>query len=196
MIKIDKLNILKQDYVNCHKCKLCESRTQVVFGNGNINCDLMIIGQSPGRTEDLEGIPFVGDAGQILDSILKEAKIYRKQCYITNSLLCFVKPGIAPETGWVASCNSRLHAEIDIIKPKIIVTLGKNALQALTHTADPIWRHRKPTKIFNGVWHIGTYHPSAAIYTGNTGILDSIAEDFKKAKKLLSNLQFIKQELI
>ena len=191
MNKAEQLTILQQNYLSCGKCDLCHTRNQVVFGFGNLDAKLMIIGQSPGVEEDKAGRPFVGISGKLLNYLLTQAKLDRLQIYITNTLLCYVKPGISTKDDQIMACRNRLQEEIGIIKPTVIVTLGAPALYALCWSKDSIWRNRKPKQLSNGIWHVATYHPAAALYHGDKGkgIIDNIITDLRKAKLIIDILE-------
>src|SRR5258706_1736485 len=126
------LGDLKTIAVVCVKCKLAKSRTQVVYGVGNPNADLMFIGEAPGRDEDLKGEPFVGRAGQLLTDIIKAMKLTRDDVYIANVIKCRPPENRNPEPDELESCRPWIRRQIEIIQPKVIVTLGRFALQSLT----------------------------------------------------------------
>ena len=191
MNKAEQLTILQQNYLSCGKCDLCHTRTAPVFGFGNLDAKLMIIGQSPGFEEDKAGRPFVGISGKLLNYMLTQAKLDRLQIYITNTLLCFVKPGVSVKDDQIMACRNRLQEEINIVKPKVIVTLGAPALYALCWSKDSIWRNRKPKQLSTGIWHVATYHPAAALYHADKGkgIIDNIITDLRKAKLIIDLLE-------
>ncbi|HEY3055077.1 MAG TPA: uracil-DNA glycosylase, partial [Thermoanaerobaculia bacterium] len=119
----------------CTKCRLAGTRTQVVWGTGNPNADLMFIGEAPGRDEDLQGQPFVGRAGQLLTDIIKAMKLSRNDVYIANVIKCRPPENRNPEPDELEACRPFIRRQIELIKPKVIVTLGKFALQSLTGKA-------------------------------------------------------------
>lgn len=176
---------LQVEYRTCMKCKLCLTRKQVVFGEGNLDSKLMVIGQCPGADEDTIGRPFQGRAGQDLNDILDEVKIDRKTIYITNSMLCYLKPGIVPPQDCLLACRLRLIREIKIINPLVILTLGKAAAFAVTKKDTTIASGLKP-KEFGLFYLVNTYHPSAASYSGDRNILMLIRNSFLEAKRLMN----------
>src|SRR5438309_3530824 len=115
----------------CEKCKLSKTRTQVVYGIGNPNADLMFIGEAPGRDEDVKGEPFVGRAGQLLTDIIKAMKLTRDDVYIANVIKCRPPENRNPEPDELDACRPFIKRQIELIQPKVIVTLGKFALQSL-----------------------------------------------------------------
>ena len=146
--------------VVCEKCKLAKTRTQVVYGVGNPNADLMFIGEAPGRDEDLQGEPFVGRAGQLLTDIIKAMKLSRDQVYIANVIKCRPPENRNPEPDEMDACRPYIRRQVEIIQPKVIVTLGRFALQSLTEKAYGITSVRGQWLEYNGVKVMPTYHPA------------------------------------
>ena len=128
----DLLDELQQIVTACVKCRLAKSRTQVVYGVGSPNADLMFIGEAPGRDEDIQGKPFVGRAGQLLTDIIKAMKLTRDDVYIANVIKCRPPENRNPEPDELDACRPWIRRQIEIIQPKVIVTLGRFALQSLT----------------------------------------------------------------
>ncbi|HEX7676653.1 MAG TPA: uracil-DNA glycosylase [Thermoanaerobaculia bacterium] len=156
---------LKAIAVVCEKCKLSKSRTQVVYGIGNPNADLMFIGEAPGRDEDLQGEPFVGRAGQLLTDILKAMKLTRDDVYIANVIKCRPPENRNPEPDELEACHPYIQRQVEIIQPKVIVTLGRFALQSLTGKAYGISSARGQWLDYNGVKVMPTYHPAYLLRT-------------------------------
>ena len=156
---------LKAIAVVCEKCKLSKSRTQVVYGIGNPNADLMFIGEAPGRDEDLQGEPFVGRAGQLLTDIIKAMKLTRDDVYIANVIKCRPPENRNPEPDELEACHPYLQRQVEIIQPKVIVTLGRFALQSLTGKAYGISSARGQWLGYNGVKVMPTYHPAYLLRT-------------------------------
>jgi DNA polymerase len=156
---------LKAIAVVCEKCKLSKSRTQVVYGVGNPNADLMFIGEAPGRDEDLKGEPFVGRAGQLLTDIIKAMKLTRDDVYIANVIKCRPPENRNPEPDELEACHPYIQRQVEIIQPKVIVTLGKFALQSLTGKAYGISAARGQWLDYNGVKVMPTYHPAYLLRT-------------------------------
>jgi len=151
--------------VVCVKCKLAKSRTQVVYGVGNPNADLMFIGEAPGRDEDLKGEPFVGRAGQLLTDIIKAMKLTRDDVYIANVIKCRPPENRNPEPDELEACHPYIQRQVEIIQPKVIVTLGRFALQSLTGKAYGISSARGNWLDYNGVKVMPTYHPAYLLRT-------------------------------
>lgn len=122
---------LKEQMQSCVACDLCETRTQVVFGSGSNSPSVMLIGEAPGEEEDKTGTPFVGQVGQKLDSILKYVGLSREDIYITNSVLCRTPNNRTPNKAELDACHWRLQQQIELLKPKVIVLLGKTAVEQI-----------------------------------------------------------------
>ncbi len=134
---------MRADIGDCTRCKLHTlGRTQIVFGVGNPHADLMFVGEAPGADEDIQGVPFVGRAGQLLTKIIEAIGLKRDDVYIANVIKCRPPQNRNPEPDEVETCEPFLFRQIDIIKPKVIVALGKFAAQTLLRTMDPISRLR------------------------------------------------------
>src|SRR5688500_10034839 len=123
---------------DCQKCPLAEGRTQVVFGTGNADSDLMFVGEAPGFHEDRQGKPFVGQAGKLLDKLLAEIGLDRKQCFIANVLKCRPPENRDPRPEEIEACQEHLFKQIELIQPKVICTLGNFATKLLTGRPDGI----------------------------------------------------------
>ena len=149
----------------CTKCRLAGTRTQVVWGVGNPDADLMFIGEAPGRDEDLKGEPFVGRAGQLLTDIIKAMKLTRGDVYIANVVKCRPPENRNPEPDELDACRPYIRRQVELIKPKVIVTLGKFALQSLTGTAHAVSAARGVWTDYNGVRVMPTYHPAYLLRT-------------------------------
>lgn len=145
----------------CTRCKLCTlGRKQVVFGVGNPSADLMFVGEAPGSDEDEQGIPFVGRAGQLLTKIIEAIEMRREDVYIANVIKCRPPGNRNPEPDEVLVCEPFLFQQIDLIKPKVIVALGKFAAQSLLRTDTPITRLRGRIHAFRGAQLVPTFHPA------------------------------------
>jgi uracil-DNA glycosylase len=156
---------LKAIAVVCEKCKLSRSRTQVVYGVGNPSADLMFVGEAPGHDEDLKGEPFVGRAGQLLTDIIKAMKLTRDDVYIANVIKCRPPENRNPEPDELEACHPYIQRQVEIIQPKVIVTLGRFALQSLTGKAYGISSVRGQWLDYNGVKVMPTYHPAYLLRT-------------------------------
>lgn len=162
----------------CEKCRLAKTRTNVVYGVGNPNADLMFIGEAPGRDEDLKGEPFVGRAGQLLTDIIKAMKLTRDDVYIANVIKCRPPENRNPEADEIEECRPFIRRQIEIIKPKVIVTLGKFALQSLMERSYGITAARGQWLEYNGVKVMPTYHP--AYLLRNPAAKKDVWADMKK----------------
>src|SRR5687768_11059127 len=161
----DTLDTLRLETHNCTACRLAGTRTNVVFGVGDPNADLMFIGEAPGREEDLQGEPFVGRAGQLLTDIIKAMKLSREKVYIANVIKCRPPENRNPEPDEIEQCRPFLRRQIALIQPKVIVTLGKFGLQALTDRAYAISSVRGQWLDYNGIKLMPTYHPAYLLRT-------------------------------
>ena len=158
---VSTLAAIREDIGECIRCKLCGlGRKQIVFGVGNPNADLMFVGEAPGRDEDIQGIPFVGRAGQKLTQIIEAIGLTRDDVYIANVIKCRPPENRNPEPDEVESCEPFLFRQIDTIKPKVIVALGKFAAQSLLKTTDPISRLRGRVYDYRGAKLVPTFHPA------------------------------------
>jgi len=150
---------------NCQNCSLHRYRTHLVFGAGNPEAKLMLIGEAPGREEDLQGKPFVGAAGKILTEGLSQVGLSREEVYIANILKCRPPGNRDPLPEEIGSCFPYLESQIEIIDPRIICALGKFAAQVLLNTSQGITHLRgKPQWYKNNITLIPIYHPAACIY--------------------------------
>jgi DNA polymerase len=146
---------------DCQRCKLAPHRTQIVFGVGNPDADLVFVGEAPGADEDARGEPFVGRAGQLLTEIIvKGMKIRRQDVYIANIIKCRPPQNRDPEPDEIAACEPFLKHQLAIINPKVIVTLGKFAAQCLLKTRTPITRLRGVWATYQGIPLMPTFHPA------------------------------------
>src|SRR6266849_4139036 len=161
----DLLAELERVVTACEKCRLSKSRTQVVYGVGNPNADLMFIGEAPGRDEDIKGEPFVGRAGQLLTDIIKAMQLTRDDVYIANVVKCRPPENRNPEQDEMDACRPHIRRQIEIIQPKVIVTLGRFALQSLTEKGYAISSVRGQWLEYNGIKVMPTYHPAYLLRT-------------------------------
>jgi DNA polymerase len=151
---------------SCQACRLCESRTQTVFGIGNPRAQWMLIGEAPGEQEDRQGEPFVGKAGQLLDQMLHAVGLTRaeappeRQVYIANVLKCRPPGNRNPEPQEVAKCEPFLQRQVELVQPRLILAMGRFAVQSLLQSAEPIGRLRGRVHQYHGVPVVVTYHPA------------------------------------
>ena len=159
---LDRLGVIAAP---CTRCRLAKTRTQVVFGVGNPNADLMFIGEAPGRDEDLKGEPFVGRAGQLLTDIIKAMKLRREDVYIANVIKCRPPENRNPEPDELDACRPYIRKQVEMIKPRVIVTLGKFGLQSLLEKAFSISSVRGSWLEYDGIKVMPTYHPAYLLRT-------------------------------
>ena len=152
---------LAQAVASCRACKLCSGRRNTVFGVGDIQADWLIVGEAPGETEDLQGEPFVGAAGQLLDNMLKALGLDRHHnVYIANVLKCRPPGNRNPQPEEVAQCEPFLRRQVQLLQPRIILAMGRFAVQSLLGTAEPIGKLRGRSHQYLGVPVVVTYHPA------------------------------------
>ena len=151
---------LRQCVSDCTRCELAESRTKTVFGIGNQSADWMIIGEAPGAEEDRRGEPFVGRAGKMLDEMLRAIGQRRDSVFIANILKCRPPNNRDPKPAEAAKCREHLDRQIALVRPKIILAVGKIAAQNLTGSDDPVGRMRGRPHDLNGIPMVVTYHPA------------------------------------
>jgi DNA polymerase len=179
------LAVIREDLGDCTRCKLHTlGRKQIVFGVGNPNADLMFVGEAPGADEDIQGEPFVGRAGQLLTKIIEAIGMKREDVYIANVIKCRPPGNRNPEPDEVEQCEPFLFRQIDTIKPKVIVALGKFAAQCLLRTSDPITRIRGREYKYRDAILMPTYHPAYLLRTPSAK--REVWEDMKRVKALLS----------
>jgi DNA polymerase len=174
----------------CTRCRLSEGRTQVVFGVGNPNADLMFVGEAPGFHEDQQGVPFVGQAGKLLDSLLGGIGLTRADVYIANVLMCRPPGNRDPAPDEIESCEPHLFRKIELIEPTVVATLGNFATKLLSGKQTGITRvHGQEQETHLGdrqVLLYPLYHPAAALYT--PAMLQVLQEDFRRLPELLGKV--------
>ena len=174
----DLLADLERIALVCEKCRLAKTRTQVVYGVGSPNADLMFVGEAPGRDEDIQGKPFVGRAGQLLTDIIKAMKLTRDDVYIANVIKCRPPENRNPEPDELDACRPWIRRQIELIQPRVIVTLGRFALQSLTEKGYAISSVRGQWLDYNGIRVMPTYHP--AYLLRNPAAKKEVWADMKK----------------
>jgi len=168
MQTVQTLEELRAEIGDCRRCKLCQGRTNIVFGVGNPRAELVFVGEGPGRDEDLKGEPFVGRAGQLLTEIItKGMKMRREDVYIANVVKCRPPENRNPEPDEIAACEPFLVKQLDLIKPRIIVALGTFAAQTLLKTKTPISRLRGVWHTHQGIKLMPTLHPAYLLRNPN-----------------------------
>ncbi len=166
----ENMEDLKDAINNCNKCKLCKNRKNIVFGVGNENAKIMFIGEGPGADEDLKGIPFVGKAGKLMDKAFLALGIKREDVYIANIVKCRPPNNRDPEPDEVAGCINYLRNQVMIIKPKIIVLLGRVALNNILGQEYKITANRGKWIEKKGILYMPTWHPAALLRDENKKI--------------------------
>ena len=184
----DRLVELYHELSDCRKCPLAEGRTNVVFGTGNADADLMFVGEAPGFHEDQQAKPFVGRAGQLLDQLLEEIGLTRRQCFIANVLKCRPPGNRDPLPAEIDACKGHLWRQIELIEPRVVCTLGNFATKLLSGSPTGITRVRgmAQAKELGGrsVFLYPIFHPAAALRTPS--MLDQLRADFEAIPRLLA----------
>ena len=179
---------------NCKKCELYKSRINPVVGDGSTDADMLFIGEAPGRKEDLQGKPFVGKAGTILDELIKSIGLRRNEVFIANIIKCRPPNNRNPLINEIKACTEHLDRQINTIKPKIIVTLGNFASKYIFNKFN--LKYDKISNIHGNIFHINSkdgvikiipsYHPAAATY--NPNLKNILIKDFKLIKNSIKHL--------
>lgn len=156
---------LQHEVQACHACNLSETRTQTVFGVGNRQAEWLLIGEAPGQNEDLQGEPFVGKAGQLLNEMLRAIGLSRQDVYIANMLKCRPPENRDPQIGELKACEHFLHSQIDLIKPRIILAVGRVAAQNLLMTQEPLSRLRGKQHQLRDIPLVVVHHPAYLLRT-------------------------------
>jgi len=154
---------LEQACKSCRACPLCERRTNVVFGVGNRRADILFVGEGPGEQEDLQGVPFVGPAGKLLDDMLSIIDLDRDKCYIANTVKCRPPGNRDPKEEEQNACGGFLNNQIGLLQPKILVCLGRIAATRIIRPDFRITREHGTWTQINGIWTTAIYHPSALL---------------------------------
>jgi len=183
---INNLEDFNSEINSCLSCSLGESRNKFVFGDGNPNADLMLIGEAPGAQEDKEGIPFVGRAGKLLNDILKAIKFEREDIYIANILKCRPPKNRDPLPSEREVCSPYLYKQIELIKPKVILCLGKVAANVMLNNNDSLTKMRSNVHEINEIKTMVTFHPAALLRNPNWK--KPVWEDVQKLRKLYDEL--------
>ena len=166
----DNWEQLEADANQCRKCKLCQNRTNVVFGTGNKQADLMFIGEGPGADEDKQGIPFVGRAGKLMNMAFEAIGLKREEVYIANIVKCRPPGNRNPEDDEATVCLNYLRNQVILVKPKIVVLLGSVALKNILGKEYGITASRGKWVEKRGIWYMPTWHPAALLRDENKKI--------------------------
>jgi DNA polymerase len=188
-----ELEQLAAEVASCTRCRLHESRTQVVFGQGSPTAAVMFVGEAPGFHEDRQGLPFVGPSGQLLNRLLAGIGLRREDVYICNVIKSRPPNNRDPLPDEIAACRPWLDRQIELIDPKVVVTLGNFAAKTLLGTATGITRLRGRTYPFQGRVLLPTFHPAAALRAERaqpgSPTMQGMEEDFQRLAKLLAELR-------
>ena len=180
------LEELNEQTLKCEKCALCKTRINVVPGEGNSRAEIMFIGEGPGKNEDEQGIPFVGAAGKLLDKLLASIYFKREDIYIANVIKCRPPGNRDPLLEEVEACRPWLDQQIEIIKPKLIVLLGRHSMDRFLPNQKISFDHGKPKRRNKQVYY-PIYHPAAALYRNE--LFEDLKKDFKRIPKVLEIIE-------
>jgi uracil-DNA glycosylase family 4 len=186
-----ELEAVAAEAAGCTRCRLHQGRTQVVFGQGDPRADLMFVGEAPGFHEDRQGVPFVGPSGQLLNRLLEGIGLRREDVYIANAVKSRPPQNRDPQPDEIAACRPWLDAQIRLVDPKVVVTLGNFAAKTLLETTTGITRLRGRTYPFQGRVLLPTFHPAAALHaqgrrTAGPSPLEAMEGDFRVLAELLA----------
>jgi DNA polymerase len=185
---LQDLESIRQDIGDCQRCKLARTRTNIVFGSGSPNAELVFVGEAPGYDEDQQGLPFVGRAGQLLTRIIESIDLKREDVYICNVLKCRPPDNRNPEPDEVATCNPFLKRQLATIRPKIVCCLGTFAAQTVLQTAAPISKLRGKFFDMDGIRVIATFHPAYLLRSPEKK--REVWEDMKQIRAELFRLRY------
>lgn len=177
----DNWNDLEKSIENCKKCKLCTNRTNIVFGSGNKEADIMFIGEGPGADEDSQGLPFVGKAGKLMNMAFEGLGIKRANVYIANIVKCRPPQNRVPQPDEAEACLNYLRNQVILVKPKIIVLLGSTALKNILGNEMSITASRGKWIEKKGIYYMPTWHPAALLRDENKKI--DFWKDLKAVKE-------------
>lgn len=186
--KKEELKKIREEVADCFLCPLSKSRTNTVPGEGSFNSEIMFIGEGPGANEDMKGVPFCGAAGSFLDTMLSEIGLDRNDVFVTNTVKCRPPGNRDPEDSEKQACRPYLERQIKLIKPLLIVCLGKHAMLSIVPGAGNITQmHGKALKRPSGQVYLPLYHPAAALHNG--GLRQTLVDDFKKIPKVIEKIK-------
>jgi len=176
---------LAREASTCTRCPLSGTRTHVVFGTGDVAAELFFVGEGPGHDEDLQGEPFVGRSGRLLDRLIaEELSTTRERCYIANVVKCRPPENRNPRPAEIEACRPYLDQQLAAVGPRVVVTLGNFATRLLLGTDDGIGKVRGRSYPYGSGHLVPTYHPAAALRSGGA-VLAGMRADFVRAKRLL-----------
>lgn len=183
-----KLKEIAEEIKSCTNCPLHKTRTNTVPGSGDPGAEILFVGEAPGANEDAQGIPFCGAAGKFLDEMLSAIGMTRDQVFIANTLKCRPPENRDPEDSEKAACRHFLDRQVEMIKPKLIVCLGRHSVANFMPGAGGISKlHGHAVRRPNGQVYLALYHPAAALHNG--GLRATLLEDFKKIPAILRKIE-------
>ncbi len=182
---LENLTDLENRLKGCDRCPLCQQRNNIVFGAGHPQAKVVLVGEAPGREEDIQGVPFVGEAGKLLEKILLAMNLSRETVYICNVVKCRPPGNRDPQPEEIAACEPFLKQQLAAIKPEIIITLGRFAAQTLLKTSAPIGKLRGQWHEYQGIALMPTFHP--AYLLRNPSGKRPVWEDMKQVMQRLGN---------
>jgi DNA polymerase len=182
--RAEQLAVLAAEVSDCTRCRLSENRINVVFGSGNPDADVMFVGEGPGQREDEQGLPFVGRSGELLEQLLGEIGLARSDVYIGNVVKCRPPSNRDPRPDEIEACKGYLRTQLQLIQPKVVVTLGNFASKLLLSTDTGITRLRGTAYEWWGRFLVPTFHPAAAL-RGSARVLAEMREDFQLVQAVI-----------
>ncbi|MFV1969575.1 MAG: uracil-DNA glycosylase [Acidimicrobiia bacterium] len=191
LASIETLDALATIAHDCTECSLAEGRTNVVFGAGSAAAEVLIVGEGPGQKEDELGLPFVGRSGELLDKLLGEIDLRREDVYIANVVKCRPPQNRDPRPDEIDACKGYLKRQIELIDPKVVLTLGNFSMKLLLNTTTGITRMRGRAYEWWGRFLIPTFHPAAAL-RGGERVTNDIRDDLVMVRSVIDgNLRYI-----
>jgi uracil-DNA glycosylase len=184
--KPERLERLHRAVLVCTRCGLSGTRTNAVPGTGPCPADIMIVGEAPGFNEDAQGKPFVGQAGKLLDTLLAGIGLRREDVYITNVLKCRPPQNRDPMPNEVEACAPYLNWQLKLVEPKVVIVLGRHALERLLPGHGPISRVHGQLVDRSGINYVAVYHPAAALHNGS--LVNDLQADFLKVRQYLDEI--------
>ncbi len=179
-----KLEAIAAEIAACARCELHEERTNAVPGAGAANADIFFLGEGPGAQEDQQGLPFVGRSGQFLDELLNGIELNREKVFITNVVKCRPPGNRSPHVDEVRGCATYLDRQLELVRPRLVVTLGRFAMERFFSYGRISQIHGQPRRM-DGVVVLPLYHPAAALYRGS--LRSVVQEDFRRIPELLKD---------
>jgi DNA polymerase len=182
----ERLERLHRAVLGCTRCGLHSTRTNAVPGTGPCPAEIMIVGEAPGFNEDLQGKPFVGQAGKLLDTLLAGIGLRREEVYITNVLKCRPPQNRDPMPNEAEACGPYLRGQLKLVQPRVVIVLGRHALERLLPGHGPISRVHGQMVDRDGIKYVAVYHPAAALHNG--GLVADLQADFLSVRRYLDEV--------